>query len=63
MLLIVDSERHDPVERLYLRINVRVAHHFKLTLCHLKLTLELLINVFKVVVVVAPDREVGGVSS
>ena len=55
MLLIVDSERHDPVERVCLGINVRVAHHVKLALCHLKLTLELLINVFKVVVVVAPS--------
>jgi hypothetical protein len=63
MLLIVDSERHDPVERVCLGINVRVAHHVKLALCHLKLTLELLINVFKVVVVIAPDREVGGVPS
>lgn len=55
MLLIVNPERHDPVERVYLRIDVRVAHHFKLTLCHLKLALELLIHVFEVVVIVAPD--------
>ena len=48
MLLIVYPERHDPVERVCMPIYVRVAHH-------LKLTLELLINVFKVVVVVAPS--------
>jgi hypothetical protein len=56
MLLIVNPERHHPIERLYLRIDVRIAHHFKLTLCHLKLTLELLIHVLQVVVIVAPDR-------
>ena len=56
MLLIVHSERHDSVERVYLRIDVRIAHHVKLTLCHLKLTLKLLIHVFEVMVIVAPDR-------
>jgi hypothetical protein len=55
MLLIVYPERHDPGERVCMPIYVRVAHHVKLALCHLKLTLELLINVFKVVVVVAPS--------
>lgn len=56
MLLIVSPKRHDPVEWVYLRIDVRVAHHVKLTLCHLKLTLELQIHVLQVVVIVAPDR-------
>jgi hypothetical protein len=46
MLLIVDSERNDPIERVNLRIYVRVAHYVKLALCHLKFSLELLINVF-----------------
>jgi hypothetical protein len=41
---------------LYLRIDVRVAHHVKFTLCHLKLALQLLIHVLQVVVIVAPNR-------
>ena len=56
MLLFGNPERHDPAERVYLRIDVRVAHYVQLALSHLKLFLQLLIHVLQVVVIVPAYR-------